>query len=163
MCSHTVNNESHNTTKKKKFVSLMVMLKALDTINYFPLNLVSMNLFTIGDWWRNHLILEQCSSKKHSEQYLFQKSITKFIFKNQVMCCTSGLHNKHWWCFDSGPILQEKALFFRNKLRDGDVNFAARVGWLDKWKKRYGVRQLDVYREKLSDNSESVPEFILKL
>lgn len=40
----------------------------------------------------------------------------------------------------SGPILQEKALKFRNELNEGDPTFTVSVGWLDRWKKRYGIR-----------------------
>lgn len=49
----------------------------------------------------------------------------------------------------SGPILQDKAVFFRNQLQEGDDSFVASVGWLVKWKKRYRVCQLDVCGEKL--------------
>ena len=38
----------------------------------------------------------------------------------------------------SGPILQQKALHFRNEFNEGDPHFTASVGWLDRWKKCYG-------------------------
>lgn len=62
----------------------------------------------------------------------------------------------------SGPILQEKALFFRNKLEEGEKDFTASSGWLDRWKKGYGIRQLEICGEKLSADSEIVAKFCEK-
>lgn len=59
----------------------------------------------------------------------------------------------------SGPILQQKALHFRNEFNEGDPDFTASVGWLDRWKKRYGIRQLSVCGEKLSSNFEEMEGF----
>lgn len=42
---------------------------------------------------------------------------------------------KQMGCPVSGPILQEKALFFRKEFEEGDEKFTASVGWFDKWKK----------------------------
>lgn len=57
---------------------------------------------------------------------------------------------------------EQKILFNRNFLQEGAGSFAASVGWLDKWKKRYGLRQLDVCRENLSDDSKVFSDFIEK-
>lgn len=49
----------------------------------------------------------------------------------------------------SGPILCEKALQF-NKNLNGDVNFKASSGWLQNFKSRHGIRELNIEGEKLS-------------
>lgn len=43
--------------------------------------------------------------------------------------------------------------------KEGEPKFVASVGWLDRWKKRYGVRQLSVSGEKLSGDIQSVLDF----
>lgn len=54
----------------------------------------------------------------------------------------------------SGPILQEKALKFYDELKEeGEAVFTASNGWLDRWKQRYGVKQLSICGEKLSGNT----------
>lgn len=49
----------------------------------------------------------------------------------------------------SGPLISEKALYF-NKQLNGDENFKASTGWLEKFKNRHGIRQLNMTGEKLS-------------
>lgn len=49
----------------------------------------------------------------------------------------------------SGPIIAGKALFF-NKHLNGDPDFKASSGWLEKFKQRHGIRQLNIEGEKMS-------------
>lgn len=58
----------------------------------------------------------------------------------------------------TGPIIMTKAGEMNKKL-DADLNFKASVGWLDKFKFRHGIRQLDISGEKLSANGEIIDEF----
>lgn len=59
----------------------------------------------------------------------------------------------------SGPILAEKAIFFNEKL-NGDASFKASQGWLEKFKNRHGIRELNIQGEKMSAASvETVNEF----
>lgn len=63
----------------------------------------------------------------------------------------------------SGPILQEKALSFFEKLKeDGEPSFTASNGWLNRWKTRYGIKQLSICGEKLSADSDNVSDFKVK-
>lgn len=62
-------------------------------------------------------------------------------------------------CHLSVPILQAKALHFRNELNEDEEDFFASSGWLDRWKRQYGVRQLKICGEKLSADSEAVVLF----
>ncbi|GFT38174.1 uncharacterized protein TNCV_4052591 [Trichonephila clavipes] len=59
----------------------------------------------------------------------------------------------------SGPIIQEKAIQL-NKLMNGDASFSASIGWLDRWKKRHGVRQLTNTGEKLSSDFDAAKEYV---
>lgn len=43
----------------------------------------------------------------------------------------------------SGPLLTEKALFFNQKLTE-DSTFKASQGWLEKFKHRHGIRELNI-------------------
>ncbi|KAK9755047.1 Tc5 transposase DNA-binding domain [Popillia japonica] len=60
----------------------------------------------------------------------------------------------------SGPIIQEKARKMFEKLGENASEFTATsTGWLDKWKTRYGIRQLNICGEKLSADRDAVDVF----
>lgn len=54
----------------------------------------------------------------------------------------------------SGPMI-EKALFFNTKL-NGDSSFKASSGWLDNFKNRHGIRQLNIEGEQMSAASVEI-------
>lgn len=54
--------------------------------------------------------------------------------------------------------MREKAQFFYGQIHNND-NFKASSGWLDKFKNRYGIRQLSITGEKLSSNEAAVEPF----
>jgi hypothetical protein len=58
----------------------------------------------------------------------------------------------------SGEILREKAQLFYSQTHNDD-NFKASSGWLDKFKNRYGIRQLSITGEKLSSDVAAVEPF----
>lgn len=62
----------------------------------------------------------------------------------------------------SGPIVMIKAVEM-NKNLGGDPSFKASIGWLDKFKRRHGIRQLDISGEKLSADSAVIAEYRDKL
>ncbi|XP_043471596.1 jerky protein homolog-like [Leptopilina heterotoma] len=62
----------------------------------------------------------------------------------------------------SGPLLCEKALDFNEKL-GGSSNFKASTGWLEKFKNRHGIRQLQIQGEALSANSDAAEKFKLTI
>lgn len=61
----------------------------------------------------------------------------------------------------SGEILKEKARFFYNRILEKE-DFRASDGWLDKFKRRFGIRLLTLTGERLSCDLESVEPFIEK-
>jgi hypothetical protein len=58
----------------------------------------------------------------------------------------------------SGEILREKARYFYQKIT-GKNDFQASLGWLDKFKNRFGIRQLTVSGEKLSSDITAIEPF----
>lgn len=63
----------------------------------------------------------------------------------------------------SGPILQETALKFHEEFKGEEgPEFTASSGWFDRWKQRYGVKQLSICGEKLSADPNSVGELKTK-
>ncbi|XP_050293700.1 jerky protein homolog-like [Anthonomus grandis grandis] len=63
----------------------------------------------------------------------------------------------------SGLILKEKAKYFHEKLYDKYSTFSANSGWLQQFKKRFGIRFLTITGEKLSSQPELVSPFLRKL
>lgn len=61
----------------------------------------------------------------------------------------------------SGPLIKEKALQL-NELMNGEKSFSASTGWLDRFKKRHGIRQLAVTGERLSSNEAAATEYLNK-
>ncbi|KAJ8880940.1 hypothetical protein PR048_017413 [Dryococelus australis] len=77
---------------------------------------------TVGDWKKKRLEIEKCEA----------------LYVWFIQFRDKGV-----------PILQQKALHFRNEFNYGGPDFTASASWLDRWKKRYGIRQLSVCGEKL--------------
>ncbi|XP_054707787.1 jerky protein homolog-like [Uloborus diversus] len=63
---------------------------------------------------------------------------------------------------ESGPMIQEKGLILNSKLGGSD-DFKASSGWLEKFKIRHGIRQLNIEGEKLSGNVAEVDSFVSKI
>ncbi|XP_066248165.1 jerky protein homolog-like [Euwallacea similis] len=113
---------------------------------------------TVGDWKRNRTKIEdRCinqasssSGRKSMKTGDYEKvNEALFMWFNQQRSKGISL---------SGPILQQKALMISRHFPEID-QFTASSGWLDRWKKRYGVRQLTVCGEKLSADVSSVDKF----
>lgn len=156
-------------SSKRKHVSLPLSVK-LDALKRIDkgetLKAIAQDLgisaVTVGDWRRNRTKLESWSSKKQfSESAVQSRSRMKeseFEKTSEALYLWfSSMREKGWPI--SGPILQEKALYFQRQLQEGE-SFSASTGWLDKWKKRYGVRQLHISGEKLSADNESADSFV---
>lgn len=58
----------------------------------------------------------------------------------------------------SGDLLRAKALQF-HKISGDESEFKASNGWLDNFKRRYGIRQLSMQGEKLSANNAAAEQF----
>ena len=58
----------------------------------------------------------------------------------------------------SGPLICAKAIKL-NRLMEGDPKFSASIGWLQKFKFRHGIRQLDIVGEQLSADISCITEY----
>ncbi|XP_023231971.1 jerky protein homolog-like [Centruroides sculpturatus] len=117
---------------------------------------------TIRDWKKKRTEIESwCVSRMCTETLKERKSMKESDF-NEV---SEALYiwfrqTRKKGTPISGPILQEKALkFYEEFKKDNDPKFVASTGWLDRWKKRYGVRQLSICGEKLSGDIEGMSQF----
>ncbi|GFX38324.1 jerky protein homolog-like [Trichonephila clavipes] len=115
---------------------------------------------TICDWRKNRRKLEQYCANSSGET-LENRQTAKQSLYDKV---DNALHI--WFTQErqrgtplSGPIIQEKAIQL-NKLMNGDASFSASIGWLDRWKKRHGVRQLTNTGEKLSSDFDAAKEYV---
>lgn len=59
----------------------------------------------------------------------------------------------------TGPIIQEKAKILSEMMGEKGNGFKASAGWLEKWKGRYGVRQVNICGEKLSADVDAANVF----
>ncbi|XP_014276200.1 jerky protein homolog-like [Halyomorpha halys] len=60
----------------------------------------------------------------------------------------------------TGPLIQEKAKVLALQFGESSKPFTASSGWLDRWKCRYGIRQLNMSGEKLLADERAVNFFI---
>lgn len=155
------------TKRKQKNVSIETKLEALkrldkgETLNKVALDL-GVGRQTVGDWKKKRSEIESWCAKRPNYNELDQRKSMK-----------SGEHEKvsealNIWFLNqrakgtpiTGLLLQEKAAQFYQQLKSEDEpEFSASVGWLDRWKKRYGVKQMTVSGEILSANKENYREF----
>lgn len=119
---------------------------------------------TIADWKKNRSKIEQfCATTSQStlekrqtakQSQFDQVDEALFMWFSQERQKGTPL---------SGPLIQEKAIHL-NKLINGDESsFMASSGWLDRWKRRHGVRQLTITGEKLSADLIAGQEYVEKL
>lgn len=135
---------------KRKFVSVHTKLEALKRLdNGEAMKKLAVEYgvgeVTVGDWRRNRQKIEQFCAHHNCVEGTSQgrRSMKRAEYeKTSEALFLWFSQQRQKGCPISGPILQEKALFFRNQLKEGEDDFTASVGWLDRWKKRYGVRQL---------------------
>lgn len=148
--------------RKRVVVSIETKLEAIQRIhNGESIKKVAEDLgvgaVTVGDWNRKRNELEKwcaekanCSLRKTMKKCAFEKtSESLFLWFTQLREKGSPI---------SGPMLQAKALDFHKMFDDGE-DFTASSGWLDRWKKRYGIRQLNISGEKLSADCDEVVKF----
>lgn len=119
---------------------------------------------TITDWKKNRSKLEQfCTTTSQStlekrqtakQSQFDQVDEALFMWFSQERLKGTPL---------SGPLIQEKAIHLNKLLNGGESSFVASSGWLDRWKRRHGVRQLTITGEKLSADLVAGKEYVDQL
>lgn len=89
---------------------------------------------------------------KSSEFSAMEKSLYHWFIR---------MRNRNWPV--SGLMLKEKAKELHSQLKESEARFNASDGWLQRFKKRYGVRLLKITGEKLSSQPQLVDPFKQKL
>lgn len=56
-------------------------------------------------------------------------------------------------------MICEKARIFHHQITNSNIGFNASRGWLDKFKKRHGIRRLKIAGEKLSSDEAAIGPF----
>lgn len=115
---------------------------------------------TICDWKKNRAKIEQfcnvASEKsletRHHVTLAVNNKIDEAVFLWFAQERQKGIPI-------SGPLIQEKALQL-NELLKGEASFTASNGWLDRWKKRHGIRQLSISGEKLSADIDAAQDYL---
>lgn len=152
--------------RKRKVVTIAQKLEAIKRLDQGNLlkNVASdygVGVSTVAEWRQKRNKLEQWSS------VLASPNVKRKSMK-------SGEYNKidealYLWFTQqrdkgtplSGPILQEKAISISEDLpvREAPDTFTASDGWLGRWKKRHGIRNLKICGEKLSADMSAVDDF----
>ncbi len=98
-------------------------------------------------------------SKKRGRQQKFLQ-VNDCLWKWYVLCRNSNIPV-------SGPMLQEEALIIAKQLGEDAADFTASNVWLDRWKKRYNIIQMnavgeegDVSEETMTSWDERVRELV---
>lgn len=154
-----------SSSRKRTVVSLETKLKAIkrldkgETIKRVDADL-GVGEVTVGDWKRKRADIEKWCSQKDNENDSKRKTMKTGEFEktsSALFMWFTQLRSKGSPV--SGPLLQEKAIEFHNKFKDGEEEFTASRGWLHRWKTRYGIRELNISGEKLSSDHEIVVSF----
>lgn len=158
--------QCQSNKRKRVVISLQEKLKAVRRLDNGELlkNIakdLGVGVSTVAEWRKNREKLEKwCSvlssptparkSMKRGEYEKVDDSL--FLWFTQ---------NRERGIPISGTILKQKAVSLSEELPviEAPESFSASDGWLDRWKKRHGVRQLKVCGEKLSADVSAAKKF----
>ncbi len=162
-----------NAKRKRNVVAIETKLKAIqriddgDTVANIASDL-GVGTSTVSDWKKNRKQIEEwCSIHPESSSSGNKSNKRKTMKSSEHEMVSEALYV--WFCQKrnqglpiSENILREKALLFHARLKSPDdtvperEQFTVSHSWLDRWKKRYGVRQLKIAGERLSAESHRV-------
>lgn len=136
------------TKRKRVVVTMQQKLEALKRINrgeplWKVAEYYNVGYVTVSDWKRKRLEIENWCKTRISasgDRRTMKKSdyekVSEELFQWYTQQRESNIRV-------TGPILQNKALKLNQQFGDSKKNFSASTGWLDRWKKRYGVQTLN--------------------
>lgn len=146
---------SSGTQKRKR--NVLTLAKKIEIINELKKGATAVSLSsrydvprtTINDIKKNASEIEQYASQMEATDGRAKKRKTMRKAANEALDTALYL----WFAQKrsegipiSGPIICEKALLFNQKL-NGDVSFKASSGWLENFKNRHGIRELNIEGE----------------
>uniref|UniRef100_A0A6P7FZZ9 Jerky protein-like n=1 Tax=Diabrotica virgifera virgifera TaxID=50390 RepID=A0A6P7FZZ9_DIAVI len=117
---------------------------------------------TVSDWKKNRTKIEEFCFKMITKESLNNRCKANKA-KNETLdeaLCVWFYAERERGLPVSGPIIQESALKLNQMLPDCEPNFTASQSWLDRWRKRHGLRQLSIYKyTKVGSNDAEVLRF----
>lgn len=168
-CERNTENRTVGMKRKHNFVSLEKKLDAIKRLDQGQtLRKVASELgvgeATVWDWKKKREDIKNWCSQRLVENGSVN-SIRKTMRKGEYEKTSEALYQ---WFLQmkengnsvTGPILQSKALELHRNFNEGE-EFTASSGWLERWKKRYGVsgKKLNVTSERLSADIEETTTF----
>lgn len=116
---------------------------------------------TVSDWKKNRVQLETWCSEQATENC---SKLRKTMKKDSHCKISEALFLWHETMRGkgvpiSGPLLQEKALQLKTRIEGENSDFTACNSWINRWKIRYGIRQISIAGESMSANKDAVDEF----
>lgn len=115
---------------------------------------------TICDWKKNRMKLEQSCAMSSGKTLEIRQTLKESQYdKVDEALFLWFTQERERGTPLSGALVQEKAIYL-NKLMNGDDSFSASTGWLDRFKKRHGIRQLTITGETLSSDCDAAKEYL---
>lgn len=162
-------NGVSNGKRKHVVVSLEKKLDALRRLDRGePMRRVANELgvggATVWDWRKKRKELEEwCSQRSmgNSSAIALRKTMRKGDFeKTSEALFEWFLEMREKGISVSGPTLQSKALELHKNFNEGD-EFTASSGWLERWKKRYGIagKKLNITLETFPADTREIADF----
>lgn len=136
------------TKRKRVVVTMQQKLEALKRINggeplWKVAEYYNVGYVTVSDWKRKRQEIENwCKSRISAtgERRTMKKSDYEKVSEELFQWYRKQRENN---IRITGPVLQNKALQLNQQYGENKKNFSASTGWLDRWKKRYGLHTLN--------------------
>lgn len=153
------------TKRRKNVLSVYVKLDAINRLDKgeLPTKLaaeLNVGISTISNWKTGREKLEKKARTLSAPEQKKQKICGTSYFEDLENVLFAWFTQQRFQGIPlDGSMIRAKALQFAKKMYGTDIQFVASQGWLDKFKKRHGIRQLSISGEKLSADKEGAEKF----
>lgn len=157
--------DQHRNKRKRVVITIEQKLEAIRRLDKGDLlkNVASdlgVGVSTISEWKKQREKIEKWSSVLTSPQPSRKTMKTGEYQKVDDALYLWFTQNRERGIPISGPILKQKAVNLSEELPVIEApDFTASDGWLHRWKKRHGIRELKVCGEKLSADKSAALKF----